>query len=182
MRSLRMILVQRSLAVLVIASLLPVAFVSAEREAQRSGPYADWVRGQLATSNTAVEQALAAAASQPAGSLEAFLATFIEAYEAQGAGASLARVFVDHDLSNEGLIAYLQSRYGGMVSDGVLPRTALIQLTSSVHLSDRQSLAVVPPADRMCVLQPCVASLGKTGARLFVKPLRLVWAAQPLGP
>lgn len=146
--------------------------------------YADWVRAQLRVpADDALEAALSEAVSSHPRTLDAFLATFIEAYESRQPQAPLSVAFLSRDLSNDALISYLETRYHGVVGEGMLPRTfftsALVPFTKA---PDR-------PAMMADVLARHVLDAPLTGEALRPEaryrpagPVRLLSSAQPLGP
>ena len=150
-----------------------------------SEPYAAWLRTQLrlpadASLARAIDEA---AASDEAQTLEGFLDAFVEAYEAQHPRGALAVAFVTHDLSNDALIALLESRFNGIGTEAVPARASLqpvlVQATSPLDRDAVKALAGVS-----MVLGPVrpiwmdYAAALQGGVRL----LRLLSAAQPLGP
>ncbi len=171
-------------AALLLASLLPVTFATAAHAARHTASYADWVQLQLRIpADDVVVQALEAAAESRARSLEAFLATFVEAYEAQHPERSLAYAFSADGLSNEALISYLKGRYLGFVGDAVLPRasfTAATVVVTQVLKRGTASLALLTRQDLN--RRVFAASLQSSSAPVFVVSLRTRCAAQPLGP
>ncbi len=184
MNRLRSIWGMRSVAGLLMASLLPVTFATAVHAAQHTSSYADWVRLQLRLpADEAVEQALETATESRARSLEAFLTVFVDAYEAQQPERSLAHAFSTHDLSNDALISYLEGRYLRFVGDAVLPRAALVAAkVASKQVLERglTSLAALTRIDLS--RRAWAATLQPSQAPVFILSLRVLSAAQPLGP
>lgn len=174
----------RVLAVLLVASLLPVTFATARHVARHTASYADWVRLEIRMPiDDAVVRALEVAEQSRAQSLETFLKAFVEAYEAQHPERPLAEVFSADDLSNEALISYLKGRYLGLVGEAVLPRAALtvaIAVTKHVMKRGTASLSVLTRSDLH--RRVWAAALRPTPVPAFVLPLRTRFAARPLGP
>ena len=184
MNRLRSIWGMRSVAGLLMASLLPVTFATAVHAAQHTSSYADWVRLQLRIpAGEAVEQALETATESRARSLEAFLIVFVEAYEAQQPERSLALAFSTHDLSNDALISYLEGHYLGFVGDAVLPRASFTAATVAVTQVLKRGTASLALLTRQDLNRRVfAASLQSSSAPVFVVSLRTRCAAQPLGP
>ncbi len=182
MNRLRSIWGMRSVAGLLMASLLPVTFATAVHAAQHTSSYADWVRLQLRIpAGEAVEQALETATESRARSLEAFLTVFVEAYQAQQPERSLALAFSTRDLSNDALISYLEGHYLGFVGDAVLPRAALVAAKlASKQVLEQGSLAALTRIDLS--RRAWLATIQPSHAPVFILSLRALSAAQPLGP
>lgn len=173
----------RGVGTLVLAGLLGASLTSTIPPSRYASSYAEWVRTQFrGPIDEAVEQALADASSDRPRSLDAFLTAFVRAYEAREPGATVARSLFALDLSDEALITYLESRYHGVVSDAVLPRAVLVatSLVSS-HLSNRLTALGAPDARRDLPVWRVFAAW-RIAWRGVVVPLRVVSAAQPLGP
>lgn len=175
---------KRAAAALLLVSLLPVTFATATHAVRHTATYADWVRLQLRIpADDVVTQALETAAESRARSLGSFLATFVEAYEAQHPERPLAYAFSADGLSNEALISYLKGRYLGFVGGAVLPRAAFTAVTvaaKQVLKRGTASLALVTRNDLSRRI--FAAALRPARAPTFVVSLRTRCAAQPLGP
>jgi hypothetical protein len=146
--------------------------------------YAAWLRAQLRVPADAVlDHAIGEAAASKARTLTAFLTAFVEAYEAKHPPAALAAAFLPHDLSNEALITYLESRFDG-VGGAALPvrTTSLSAPVPAGKVPDRFPLGTIAAATRDLVA-PVVGFVDLGGARpLPVRLLRVLSAARPLGP
>ena len=174
----------RVAAALLLASLLPVTFATAAHATRHTATYADWVRLQLRIpADDVVALALETAAESRAGSLEAFLATFVEAYEAQHPEQPLASAFAAEGLSNEALISYLKGRYLGFAGEAVPPRASFTTATvAAQQVLNRGMAAVALPTRHDLSRRIFAVSLQPTPAPAFVVLLRTRCAAQPLGP
>lgn len=173
------------MAALLVASLLPVTFATAMQAAQPTDSFGDWVRGQLrTTADAAVERALAEAESHRAGSLEAFLHVFVEAYEDEAPGQPLADIFAAPARSNDALITYLASRFRGLVADALPPRTALQAAQMAQALTpERGAAASTALLDAHAAPAPQHARPALRAVEApFVTDVRRFSAAQPLGP
>lgn len=119
----------RCTALLLLGAMLPMALAPTSRAASGSlsSSYAEWVRAQLRMpADAAVEEALHEAAETDARTFRTFAEAFLKAYEARHPLESAAHVFVDRDLSNDALIAYLQRRYTEISGEAVLLRLRLV--------------------------------------------------------
>lgn len=185
MNRLRSTWAKRWMAALLVASLLPVTFATAMQAARPTDSFGDWVRGQLRVpADAAVERALDAAEAQRAGSLEAFLHVFVEAYEAEAPGQPLADIFDAPARSNESLITYLASRFRGLVADALPPRTALQAAQTAQALTpERSGPAGSALLDvRRVILPSWARAMPLAPAPRFVVAVWQLSAAQPLGP
>lgn len=174
----------RVAAALLLASLLPVTFATAAHAARHMASYADWVRLQLRIpADDVVALALETATESRAGSLEAFLATFVEAYEAQQPAQPLAYAFSAVGLSNEALISYLKGRYLGFAGEAVLPRASFTAATVVAQQVLNRGLASLALLTRHDLSRRVFAVTWHPSAvPAFVVALRTRCAAQPLGP
>ncbi len=174
----------RVAAALLLVSLLPVTFATAAHTGRHAASYADWVRLQLRIpAGEAVAQALEAASESRARSLEAFLATFVEAYEAEDPEQPLAAAFSADGLSNEALISYLKGRYLGFAGEAVPPRASFTTATVAAQQVLNRGMAALALLTRYDLSRRVFAvSLQPSPAPAFVVPLRTRCAAQPLGP
>lgn len=183
MRWLRFKWAQRGGVALVLACLLLVSFVTVVHAAKKTSSYADWVRTHLGDIDREVELALETAASSDAHSLDAFLVAFVEAYEAQQPSQPLAQVFATPLQTTEGLIAYLQSRYVGVVGDALLPRSQLLAAkilpSQGVDRGPSQFATLVDALPRHLASE---VAFKRTVVPAFVFSIRILSAAQPLGP
>lgn len=184
MHRLRSIYGKRWLVALMLASLLPVLFATVSMASQRGTSYAGWLRAQLLEpADAAVEQALAAAVQSDARSLDVFLNTFVAAYEAQETTLPLGHLFAAAGLSGDALMVYLQSRFSQLVGDAVLPRAVFIATQAATsHTSTRPDLSEAVSAYRNTVRFSGLVATATGTAISFVVPLRILSAAQPLGP
>jgi len=175
---------KRGVVALLLVSLLPPTFATVAFAAQRTDSLASWVRMQLREpADAAVEQALEQAERSAAGSLEAFLAVFVEAYEAQRPEKPLAHAFATRALSNAALIAYLQGRFLGFVGEVIFLRTVFVAAKMAVKkVSERSAtpLVVLPRRDQVRGLG--ASPLQGVCGPVFIPLLRVLSAAQPLGP
>lgn len=130
----------RCVALLLVGALASTLLApsSAAGSGSLAGSYGEWIRAQLLVpDDPAADRALkeAEAAEIHARTFEAFVETFLEAYEARRPGVPVARVFIDKDLSNDALISYLQRKYTEIAADAVLPRLCLAAPTFAPSLS-----------------------------------------------
>ena len=184
MNRLRSIWGLRGVVTLLLASLLPVSFATAFQAAEQTSSYADWLRAQIhGPLDEAITEALDEAASSDARSLDAFLAAFVEAYEAHQPATPLAQRILALDLSNEALITYLEGRFNGLVGAAVLPRVTVMAATpANSHTSAR---SVVPLGtwtqhERLPVRH--ATSLLQVTRPVFLQSIRLLLVVQPRGP
>ena len=183
------------LAALMLLSVLPLVGGPVQAALWRSAevPYADWLRAQLRVpADAAFEAAVERATTAAPTSFEAFLWAFVEAYgpldgsevEPVVAGrTALAAAFSSAPLNKEALVAFLQGQVERSVQQALLPRPVLAAATSSVSLtSDRHGGAafVLPFRATTATLLGAVSAVAP--AAFFVVPLRVLSAAQPLGP
>lgn len=172
----------RVLAATMLLSLLPASAVAVLHAPRPASGYADWVRAQLREApDGAVAEALDAAEAQRLRSLDAFLNAFVEAYEAQRPGAA-AQLFA-LDLAPEALVDHLKSRYRGFSAEAVPPRPVLVRAVQAVLAPDGSGgagTAFLPGAD--LVQQHAIVLVRQVAQAALVRPLRVVSAAQPLGP
>ena len=146
--------------------------------------YADWLRLQIsAPSSDLVDQALDKAISTKAQSLEAFLKSFIQAYEALHPNTPLAEELFNLRISEEALLVYLQSRYLHVIDDAVLPRPSVVTaVTQPAQLFSRFSKAITEH-DGLCnAAASLTASISDAGQLRIPVVFRLLSAARPLGP
>ena len=186
MRLLRKTWGSRLIAGWLTACLLVSVFATGTRGAMRpvGAPYAEWLRAQLRLpADAAVEAALDEAMSANGRTLEAFLAAFVAAYETQRPQASLAASFVTHDLSNDALIAYLESRFNGVGAEGVPVRAAFNPMLAPAGKSpDRADAGAFLVVLQATSLSATVFVRRAGVVRPFVRLLRILSAARPLGP
>ena len=175
----------RFLAGILIASMLPALFVLPGIAAPGTtyGSYSRWIRAQLRVpADASIEAALARASEERPASLEAFIEAFLEAFEKANPGRSAAFAFTDVDLSDDGLITYLQRRYTRIGDEGVLPRvyltTALGAPVAPVSY-DGEAAGDGRAATQLHTYEREVILSAEAGV---VIPLRTLSAAHPLGP
>ena len=175
---------KRVAAALLLVSLLPVTFATTVHAVRHTATYADWVRHHLRMpADEAVVQALAIATEGASGSLEAFLTSVVNAYEAQHPEQPLAYAFSEEGLSNDALISYLKGRYLGLVGEAVLPRAALSAATvGSQHVFKRGTALLALSTSLDQARQTWITTVRFSRVPLFVLSLRTQYAAQPLGP
>lgn len=146
--------------------------------------YANWLRAQLRVpADAALEEALETAAASQARTLDAFLDAFVAAYQAERPAGTLAAAFLGRDLSDDALIAYLESRFQGVGGEGMVPRTTwLSALTSVAKASDRFALDVTAAAAQGAVAAHQAWVAGPKQIVPLAGLLRILSAASPLGP
>ena len=171
------------MAALLLASLLPVNFAAAFSTARHTSSFAHWLQTQFQdASDAAVQQALSEVSAHRTRSLSVFVRDFIDAYEAQHPNASAAYVLAGIELSDEALIAYLESRYMGLVGHGVLPpllvKSQMVASTLSKRIGGWVSVLVdKPQQDRFWTRE------GQYALKcVVVVAFRQLSSAQPLGP
>ena len=175
---------KRWVAALLLVSLLPVSFATAFSTARHTSSFASWLETQLQdTENEAVVEALAEVSTHRTRSLEVFVRDFIDAYEAQHPDVSAARVLAGMDLSDEALIAYLESRYMGLVGHGVLPRLLLKAQVLTSTLSKRLGTFSSSVLTEKQQQHRIWTTMWQHAMRpVVVVTLRQLSSAQPLGP
>lgn len=183
MHRLRHRIVQRTLVVLLLASMGTLLAGTTGQSRRPTDAYADWVRAQLALpADGAVEAALEAAADEGAVSLHLFLQAFAAAYEAQEVAQPFAHLFGAQTGSTAALITYLHGQYARVVGEAVLPRlVATAALAQSVS-ETRTLLGALSAACRAQRPSHLAVAAATAPARLVPVPIRLLSAAQPLGP
>ncbi len=186
MRRLRTTWGSRLIAGWLLACLVASVFATGTRGSARPAcePYAEWLRAQLRLpADAAVEAAIDDAVASKARSLGAFLSAFVEAYESRQPQGALAAAFLPHDLSNEGLITYLEGRFNGLGAEGVPVRGSFqTVLAPAGKVLDRLDAGAML-AMREAVLQPvAVYARSAEVVRPLIRLLRILSAAQPMGP
>lgn len=147
--------------------------------------YAEWLRAQLRVpADAALEEVFDAAVSTKPRTLEAFLDAFVAAYEARHPQAALATAFLPTDgVSNEALVAYLETLFNGVGAEGVPVRATFLSMpVPTGKVPDRHDAAAVVmarPDSPMQVLAP-VERLAVV--RPLVRLIHVLSSAQPLGP
>ena len=186
MRTLRSTWGSRLIAALLALSLSPGFAVPVAQAAQHVAErtYADWLRAQLSGSPPpAFEAALEAAVAVQPVSFEAFLDAFVEAYQAQPTDVSLDAVFSVREMSGEALVYFLHGRFQQVMGVALPPRAMLTvagpQTAGSLSGPNLVASFLVGAATLHPASTPLSGDEGRTGA---VLPLRLLSAAQPLGP
>lgn len=183
MRRLRSQWHARWVAALLLVSLLPVSFATAFSTARHTSSFAIWLESQLQDpTDEAVVLALAEVSSHRTQSLEVFVRDFIDAYEAQRPGGSAARVLAGLDLTDEALIAYLESRYMGLEGFGILPRLLLKSQVFVSTLSKRLAGAKAVQAHQRQAQRTWTTMWRHAMRPVVVVTLRQLSSAQPLGP
>lgn len=183
------------LAALMLLSVLPLVGGPLQAALWRSAdvPYGDWLRTQLRVpADAAFEEAVERATAAAPASFEAFLWAFVEAYGSlDDAGdepivsdpTALAAAFSSAPLNKEALVAYLQGQVERSVQQALLPRPVLAAAASSVSLtSDRQAGAILTTPFRAAAAALYGTAVLHAPATFVVLPLRLLSAAEPLGP
>ncbi len=125
MRWVRSTFFARLIASLLVVSLLPTLVGQAGQASALSiqGSYEVWIRAQLRVPADAdLEAALNRAAESRAANIGEFVAAFLAAYESESPEVPAAHAFTERDLTDDGLIEYLQRRYTEIAPDAVLPR------------------------------------------------------------
>lgn len=181
---------QRALAVLLVSSVVPLAFVWPSPELQRTAAesHADWLRAQVRTplegdEHTAFEAALEAAEKASTPSLSVFLQRFVAAYaQQQEGGASLAALLGLSSESPQHIINELQRRLAHVSGWATTPRLTTTLHAATVSSSVRHATGAAPfVAPRM------VPHLHVVGLRPLIEGVQHtpVWAlsqARPRGP
>jgi len=149
-----------------------------------SSNYADWLRSQLKTPESEeIEKALNVATMSEPATLEAFLRSFLEAYEVFHPDTPLAEDLFQLRFSDEALLVYLQGRFLQVVGEAVLPRTSLVIAASHViQLSSRISKAITDRDSRIRIDTLYDLSAGYDDGFFLPIVFRVLSAAQPLGP
>lgn len=176
-------------SILVVGSLL-LAVLPTVQAAGRTAVsfYSGWLRTQIAgPSSESVEQALRVAAASEPQSFDEFLAAFISAFEAQNPSRDISDVFSRSGLSREALLRQLEGRFHQIMEHGIPPYATLAagQSPSNTLVSKSgMPLAGVGCKDDAPPLPDPVPYLSNPegNERLFVRPIRTLWAALPLGP
>lgn len=144
--------------------------------------HAAWLRAQAAgEADVAFEQALEAATAARARTLNGFLEAFVEAHSEP---ETLGAVFAREGLSGEALVRDLQRGLLGL--SGVPPQGRLAWIGSvpgALPASGRAlGAGVLVSVQRAAQEVPLGAVVPLTREALVVVPVRLLWAARPLGP
>ena len=175
----------RLLAAVMAVSVVPLVagpMVGGTRQAAAT-PYADWLREQLrAEADASVEAALEAAVASRPQSLPAFLETFVRVLEAQRPGLLAERGWVPSGLSAQATAEHLQRHLSRFAADVRTPALAAVSGTSAAPTSDRLALAQALLTARTDVRSLWRNALQVGAEATLVFPLRLRWAAFPLGP
>lgn len=183
MRRLRSKWLLRCTALLLVGAMVPALLVPSSRAASQSlsSSYAEWILAQLnAPADQYVQEALEQAAEADVRSFDAFVETFLNAYEARHPQESAARVFTGKDLSNEALIAYLQRRYTEIRGDAVLLRLRVVAASPITPSSVGSTGLHAPTAQRHA---PAFAGLSSGSATDgFVYSPHRASPARPQGP
>ena len=185
MRLLRSTWGMRLLAAVMAISVAPLAVGPALGSARQATatPYADWLREQLrAEADASVEAALAAAVASQPPSLRAFLETFVGALEAQQPGLLAERGWIPSGLSAQAAVDHLQRHLSRFAADASAPVLVAVSGALAVPTLDRLALAHALRTARTSVrfLWQDALRIGTEATLVF--PLRLRWAASPLGP
>ena len=154
------------------------------RQADRT-PFADGLREQLqGEGGAAVEAALEVAGAAQARTLDAFLETFVEALEARAPGWLATRGLIPSGLSVEAAADHLQRRLARFASDTRAPHLlrAVAGGPTSVPVPNRWAVARTSVPGPAPLLRLSTAVLGGGPEAPPSYPLRLRWAAFPLGP
>ena len=169
MRRLRTTWIQRGLAVLLVSSLLPMAFVWPAQAVQQHAAaesHADWLRSQVrlsmsATERAAFESALQDATSKQPQALRAFLQHFVDAYAQQEERPSLAALLGLAKGTHEHVINELQRRLAQVSGWAVVLRMSTALQAASVPAFARSApdavlapTPFVPAALRVVGMQP----------------------------
>lgn len=147
-------------------------------------PYEAWLRAQLRVpADVVLEEAIEEAVSSRPRTLTAFLSTFVAAYEARNPQTALATAFLTQDLSNEALITYLETRFNGVGAEGVPVRgNWQTMLVPSGKAPDRHEAGVFAVAFQALLVQASAFVQHVEAVQPHVRLLRILSAAQPLGP
>ncbi|MGI9174577.1 MAG: hypothetical protein ACR2GR_04600 [Rhodothermales bacterium] len=175
----------RLLAAVMAVSVVPLVagpLAGGSRQAA-AAPYADWLREQLRTEADApIEAALEAAVASQPQSLRAFLETFVGVLEAQRPGLLAERGWVPSGLSAQAAADYLQRHLSQFAADARTPALVAVSGTSASPTPDRLALAQALLVARTDVRPVWQNALRACAEATLVFPLRLRWAAFPLGP
>jgi len=186
MHALRTIRTARLLVSLMVVSLLPAVLAPVIRAGSPGeiASYPDWLKSQLtAPAGAAFNTALAQAADLAPPSFEAFLVAFIEAYNESAEDEGLAEDFGAKGLSHDDLLRYLQGRYQRLLATVVLSRSALVATTTQATTAPERGPAPYGQRYAVPLLPPLAYSApSPQDDRAFVRPVRSLSAAQPLGP
>lgn len=150
-----------------------------------SAPFADGLREQLqAEGDARIEAALEVAVAAQPRSLRAFLETFVEALNARAPGLLADRGSVPSGLSVEATVDHLQRRLAQFASDTSASHTlrAVAGTSTSVPPLSRWAATQAPSLKRPSAPRLPAIVLGSGPEAPFAYPLRLRWAAFPLGP
>lgn len=190
MRRLRTPWIQRGLAVLLVSSLLPMAFVWPAQTGQQhaaADSHADWLRSQVRapmsdTERAAFESALQDATDKQPQALREFLQHFVDAYAQQEERPSLAALLGVAHGTHEHVINELQRRLAQVSGWAVVPRMSTALQAASVPAFARSTpdaaltpAPFVPVALRAVGMQPLL----HMGGRALVHALSM---ARPRAP
>lgn len=192
MRLLRSTWGMRLLVALTAIGALPLVAGPAARLARPTAPtsHADGLRERLLTEAGAaieeapIEAALKAAAAAQPRSLRAFLQTFVEALQDDAPGLLAERGLVPAGLSAEATVDQLQRRLLQLASHAAALHVlrAVSGGAPSAPTPQRLAGALGSSLQRPSLSKPGAAVQHGGPAALFADPLRLRWAAFPLGP
>lgn len=183
MRWLRSTFFARLIAFLLVVSLLPTLVGQASQASAISvqGSYEVWIRAQLRVPADAnLEAALNRAAESRAANIGEFVAAFLAAYESESPDVPVAHAFTERDLTDDGLIEYLQRRYTEIAPDAVLPRLRPATppvATSLTSPSPSAGLDTTRPAVRAVLGTATLCSVTE-----HVVPFRILSSARSQGP
>lgn len=171
------------MATLLVASMLPSLVGSAGQASAMSlqGSYEVWIRSQLRVpADAQIETALEQAAESEASTVKEFIVAFVVAYQKERPNAPAARAFIDRDLTDNALIAYLQRRFTEVAPEAMVPRIRSVVPPVTSSLAAMGSMAAVttsqdvPPALRTTTPHAAQTEL--------VIPLRILSSARSQGP
>ncbi len=175
MRRLRTAWIQRGIAVLLVSSLLPMAFVwpaQGAPQASVADSHAEWLRSQVRAqmsdpARAAFEAALQAASDEKPQALREFLRHFVDAYVKQGESPSLAALLGLSEGPHAHVINELQRRSAQVSGWAIVPRMSTALQAATVPALGRSLLdaalipaPLVPAALRLMGEQPLLFSDG----------------------
>ncbi|MEM1126842.1 MAG: hypothetical protein AAGI71_09340 [Bacteroidota bacterium] len=147
--------------------------------------YASWLRAQLqAPATPSFEQAVDRALEARPNTLNDFLVTFVDHYEAAQADTPLADLFAaPSSLPAPALVSYLEGRLERLAPPALTPRWSLSQGGLLSPPSSERSPLVRILSTEADPLLPRLLHQASTAPALFhVLPVRVRSAAAPLGP
>ena len=187
MRRLRSTWGMRLLAAVMAVGVVPLVagpVLGGARQAA-SAPYADGLLEQLQAEGEApIEAALEVAVAAEARSFDAFLETFVQALEARAPGLLAERGLVPPGLSAEDVADHLRQRLARFASEGSAAHAlqAIGAAPTSAPAPNRWAATRTSAPEHAPAAHVRAAALGAGPEAPLAYPLRLRWAAFPLGP